>query len=121
MLSGRRQVIRRKADREAHLCVDRYGHRLFLALLLIVLLSILDASFAIFQVDRGVEEIDPFMDFLLGRGFMCFFWVKYAVTALAVLSLCIYKNHSWTRVGIVSILVFYSGIFSFHLFCFFLV
>ena len=116
--SGRRQSIRRQTDRKTHLCVDRYGLRLFIALLLIVFFSVLDAYFTIFGVERGGREINPDMNFLIGQGYMYFFWVKYALTALAVLALCIYKNHRLVRVAVPSILILYLGILSHHLFWF---
>ena len=120
MLSGRRQTVRRQADRKVHLHVDRYGLRLLIALLLIVTFSMLDAYFTIFQVERGAREINPFMNFLIGRGYTHFFWVKYALTGVAVLFLCVYKNHSFARAGILSILVFYLGILCYHLFWLFM-
>ena len=107
MFSGRRQSIRRQEDRKTHLCVDRYGHGLFTALLLIILLSVLDAYFTILQVESGAHEINPLMSFLIGQGYMYFFWVKYALTALAVLVLCIFKNHLIVRFSLPSILILY--------------
>jgi hypothetical protein len=121
MFSGRRQWIRRQTDRKTHLCVDRYSHGLFLVLLLIVSLSILDAHFTIMQVERGAQEINPFMSYLIGQGYMHFFWVKYSLTALAVLVLCIFKNHLIVRFSLPSILILYLGIFFHHVFWFFLV
>ena len=102
VFSGRRQCIRRQTDRKTHLCVDRYGPGLFLVLLLIVSLSILDAHFTIFQVERGAHEINPFISLLIDQGYMHFFWVKYALTALAVLVLCIFKNHLIVRFSLPS-------------------
>ena len=121
MFSGRRHTIRRKTDRKTHLYVDRYGHWLFLSLLLIVLFSVLDAYFTIFLIDRGAEEMNPFTAFLLGQGFMYFFWVKYALTTFAVLVLCIYKNHFFVRIAIPSALIVYLSILSHHLVWFFMV
>jgi hypothetical protein len=121
MFSGRRQSARRQKDRRTHLCVDRYGPGLFLVLLLIVSLSILDAHFTIMQVERAAQEINPFMSYLIGQGYMYFFWVKDALTALAVLVLCIFKNHIIVRFSLPSILILYLGILSHHLFWFFLV
>jgi hypothetical protein len=52
---------------------------------------------------------------------MYFFWVKYALTALAVLVLCIFKNHLIVRFSLPSILILYLGILSHHLLRLFLV
>lgn len=116
VFSGRRQSIRRWTDRKTHLYVDRYGHGLFVTLLLFVLLSVLDAYFTIFLVERGAQEINPLMNFLIDHGYMSFFVVKYVLTALAVFVFCICKNHFLTRVGIVSTLFLYFLVLTNHLF-----
>jgi hypothetical protein len=120
IFSGRRQTIRRLTDRKTHLCVDRYGHRLFISLLVIVLLSVLDAYLTIFHVDNGAQEINPFMNSLIDYGYIYFFVVKYVLTALAVLILCIYKNWIPVRVGILCILTLYLVVFAHHVFLVFL-
>jgi hypothetical protein len=112
MFIGRRETIRRWTDRKTHLCVDRYGHGLLISLLLIVLLSVLDAWFTIFHVENGAQEINPFMDFFIGYGYIYFFIVKYVLTALAVFIFCIYKNLLSVRIGTVSILVIYLVVFA---------
>ncbi|MFQ6032705.1 MAG: DUF5658 family protein, partial [Candidatus Zixiibacteriota bacterium] len=73
MLFGHRQSIRRRTDRKTHMYVDLYGHYLLLSVLLIILLSIFDAYFTIFHVQRGAREINPFMNFLIGYGNIYFF------------------------------------------------
>ncbi|MCK5552727.1 MAG: hypothetical protein KAJ09_06245 [Deltaproteobacteria bacterium] len=113
---GRRRSIRRKTDRKTHIYVDLYGHYLFLALLLIILLSVLDAYFTIFHVERGAREINPLMDFLMGYGNTYFFIIKYTLTALGLILLCIYKSLLLSRTIIVCILFFYLTVFANHVF-----
>ncbi len=120
MLSGRRQSIRRRTDRKTHLYVDLYGHHLLLSILLIILLSIFDAYFTIFHLERGAREINPFMDFLIGYGNIYFFAIKYILTALGLFVLCIYKSLSVARIIIICILFFYLTVFANHLLLFFL-
>ena len=115
MLSGHRQSIRRKTDRKAHFYVDRYGHHLLLFLLLIVLLSLFDAYFTIFHVEKGAREINPFMNFLISYGNIHFFAVKYILTALSIFLLCIYKNLLVVRILIVSIVLLYLLVFTHHI------
>ncbi len=113
---GRRRSIRRKTDRKTHIYVDLYGHYLLLALLLIILLSVLDAYFTIFHVERGAREINPLMDFLMGYGNTYFFIIKYTLTALGLILLCIYKSLLLSRTIIVCILFFYLTVFANHVF-----
>ena len=115
ILLGRRRSIRRRTDRKTHLYVDLYGHYLLLFLLLIILLSVLDAYFTIFHIDRGAQEINPFMDFLLGYGNMYFFIVKYVLTALGLLILCVYKNLLIVKAAIFLVFLFYLGVFANHI------
>jgi hypothetical protein len=115
MFSGHRQSIRRQEDRETYLYVDRYGHGLFFALLLILLLAVLDVYFTIFHLAHGGQEINPLMNLFIGYGFGFLFTVKYTSTALAVLVLCIHKNLFLVRIGISSILLFYAVLSIYHL------
>jgi hypothetical protein len=98
--------------------VDLYGHYLLLSLLLIILLSIFDAYFTIFHVERGAREINPFMNFLIGYGNIYFFAIKYILTALGLLVLCIYKELLVARTIIIGILFFYLTVFANHIFLF---
>jgi hypothetical protein len=113
---GNRQTIRRWSDRKTHLYVDRYGHGLLIILLVLMSLSVLDAYSTIFLVERGGQEINPLMKVLMEYGYMCFFVVKYVLTALAVFILCICKNHFLMRLGTVSILFLYSMVLINNLF-----
>jgi hypothetical protein len=99
--------------------VDLYGHYLLLSILLIILLSIFDAYFTLFHVERGAREINPFMNFLIGYGNIYFFVIKYILTALGLFVLCIYKNLLIARTIIIGIFLFYLTVFANHLFLFF--
>jgi len=120
MLFGRRRSVRRRTDRKTHMYVDLYGHYLLLSLLLIILLSIFDAYFTIFHVEQGAREINPLMDFLMGYGNIHFFAIKYILTALGLLVLCIYKNLIIARTIIIGIFFLYLTVFANHIFLFFL-
>ena len=115
-LLGRRQSIRRKSDRKTNIYVDLYGHYLLLSLLLIILLSILDAYFTIFHIEKGAREINPLMDFLMGYGNTYFFVIKYTLTALGLILLCIYKSLPISRTVIICLLFFYLTVFANHIY-----
>ena len=116
ILLGRRRSIRRKADRKTHIYVDLYGHYLLLLLLLIVLLSVIDAYFTIFHLEKGAREINPFMNFLMGYGNIYFFTIKYALTVLGLILLCIYQSLPIARTIIVCVLLFYLTVCANHVF-----
>jgi hypothetical protein len=116
ILLGRRRSIRRKADRKTHIYVDLYDHYLLLLLLLIVLLSVIDAYFTIFHLEKGAREINPFMNFLMGYGNIYFFTIKYALTVLGLILLCIYQTLPIARTIIVCVLLFYLTVCANHVF-----
>ena len=116
VLLGRRRSIRRKKDRKTHIYVDLYGHYLLLSLLLIILLSVLDAYFTIVHVEKGAREINPLMDFLMGYGNTYFFIIKYILTALGLILLCMYKSLVLSRTIIICLLFFYLTVFANHVF-----
>ena len=116
ILFGRRRSVRRKTDQKTHIYVDLYGHDLFLFLLLIILLSIFDAYFTIFHVEKGAREINPFMNFLIGYGNIHFFIIKYVLTVLSLILLCIYKNLLIARTTIIAIFIFYLTVFANHIY-----
>ncbi len=117
--SGRRQSIRRKADRKTNLYVDRYDSHLLIPLILIIALSVLDAYFTIFHVQEGAREINPLMNLLIGYGDIHFVIMKYVVTALGVAMLCILKNLIIARIGLLFILFLYLVVFAHHIFLIF--
>lgn len=114
LFSGRRQTIRRESDRKSYLYVDRYGHNLLIALLLIILLCVFDAYFTLFHVEEGAREINPFMSFLIGYGKIHFFAAKYTLTALGIFLLCLYKNLFVVRIIIASVLLLYLTVVTHH-------
>jgi len=103
-------------DRKTHLYVDRYDRSLLILLLLIILLSVFDGWFTIFFVEKGAQEINPFMNILIGYGNIYFFTVKYVATALGLLILCICKNLFIARIGILFILFLYLAVFTHHIY-----
>jgi hypothetical protein len=115
MVFGRRRRVQRKGEKRNHLYVDRYDHPVLLVLLLVVLLSVLDGYLTIFHVERGAQEINPIMNFLLGYGDDCFFILKYVLTAIGVIIFCIFKNLLFVRIILACIIVFYVGILANHL------
>lgn len=120
MLFGRRQSIRRRTDRKTHIYVDLYGHYLLISLLLIILLSVFDAYFTIFHVEKGAREINPFMNLLIGYGNFHFFIIKYVLTALGLILLCIYKSLPIAKTLIICVLCFYLTVFANHIYLIFL-
>ena len=92
-LSGRRTEPRRKEDMHRFHWIDRYSAKTLAVVLLIILLSILDAIFTLELIHhRGARELNPVMAYCLDYGVLTFFWVKYLLTCAAVLIVLLTKN-----------------------------
>ena len=91
-LTGRRAVIRRVEDRQRHYRIDRYSAKTLAVILLIVMLSVIDAILTLDLISRGAGELNPIMDYYLGHGPLAFFGVKYFLTWAAVIIILLNKN-----------------------------
>jgi hypothetical protein len=71
-----------------------HGPKVFVAILLIVLLTIADAFLTLHLVDLGAWEWNPIMAYYLDRGPLMFFAVKYLLTCASILIiLSVTKTH----------------------------
>jgi hypothetical protein len=91
-LIGKRETPRRKEDRQWRFHPDRYSPRTFVAILLIVMLSMLDAIFTLVLISRGATELNPIMNYYLGYGPRVFFVVKYLLTFASILLILFHKH-----------------------------
>ena len=92
LFGGRREFIRRRADRQRIACVDRYQSSLFGIIVLILLLSVTDAILTILLISHGAVEINPIMAFYLELGPYPFLFVKYALTSVGLLILLVFRS-----------------------------
>ena len=83
--TGRRAGGRREEDKQRAYRIDRHSSRTLAVILLIVILSVIDAILTLHLVDRGATELNPIMDYYLGHGPLAFFWVKYMLTSAALI------------------------------------
>jgi len=119
---GRRKNIRRNEDKKRHLYVDLYGVRLFLLLNAILVLGTADAFLTLYHVHvNGAVEMNPIMDFFLGMSPNIFFHVKYVLTALCLLILCLHKNLPVVKYILGSVFVIYLIIVFNHIYLFFVI
>lgn len=119
---GRRQQVRRRADRERVLYLDRYSKTIFKLIVLILVFSVLDAFLTLLLVDHGAVELNPLMAFYLDIGPVPFVAVKYGLTSLSVFVLLVYSNNSVKRLNMVTRSTFsiislaFAGVIAWQLF-----
>lgn len=84
-LIGRRGIFRREADRQLFHKLDRHSPKTFAIILIIIMLSVLDAIFTLKLINEGAAELNPIMAYYLNHGPLVFFWAKYTLTCGAIL------------------------------------
>ncbi len=92
LVGGRREEIRRRADRQKWTYVDRYQQSLFGVIVIILFLSVVDAILTLLLIHHGAMEINPVMAFYLGLGPYPFLFVKYALTSVGLVVLVVFRD-----------------------------
>ena len=100
--------MRREDDKYKISYFDQYSSAIFVAIVLILFLSIIDALLTLFLLDYGASEINPIMAYFLKFGPFTFMSVKYFLTCYAVIVLLIFNN-----VFLRKIKIFTRSIFSY--------
>ena len=91
-MNGRREEIRRQDDQSKIFLVDRYSSSIFAAIVLILLLSVIDALLTLVLIDHGAQEINPLMAYLLEIEPKVFMMVKYLLTCTSLIIFLIFRN-----------------------------
>jgi hypothetical protein len=113
LFNGRRERSRRDEDRGKAFIFDRYNQKLFFAITVILVLSILDAVLTLVVIQRGATELNPVMAYFLEHGTLTFIVAKYVLTSIGVLILLIFKNVFLTKIKIYTHSLFPCVIFVF--------
>jgi len=120
LFRGRRKGGRRAGESE-RIYVDRPGPRILAAFAGLMLLSVADACFTLYELTRGGTEANPVMQAALELGNGGFIVLKTAVTLLGAAFLCLHKNWSLGRKCLVGALAGYVLLTAWHLFGVFVV
>jgi hypothetical protein len=90
---GRRSAFRRREDQEKGGYIDRYGHGLFLWVLLFFVLNIFDCVFTRIILDGGGHEVNPFIHWLIATCGDHFISWKLAIISGSIIILCLHSKH----------------------------
>jgi len=104
---GQRRVGRRRGDAD-RTYVDSFTPGDVALLLGIFLLNIFDALFTLMWLQRGGEEANPLMAFLLDMGEGAFLIQKCIVVGIWLVVLLIHKNFRLARIGLYSLAAVYT-------------
>lgn len=92
LFAGRRAHARREEDWQGTFYFDRYSSNIFAAIVLILLLSVLDALLTLYLIDHGSTELNPVMSYFLKHGPFFFMGAKYFLTCVGVVILLLFRN-----------------------------
>ena len=90
---GRRSGVRREEDRQQSYRIDRHSLDTLTAVLLLVVLSILDAMLTLFLVSHGAAGVNPVMAYFLNHGPLAFFSAKYVFTGVFVFVILMHTHY----------------------------
>jgi len=98
---GKRKKARREEDKKKCIFVDLYSTRLLIAVSFLLSLSCIDAYLTLALIEKGsVVELNPLMAFFLNFGVFQFSAIKFIITALSLIVLCLFKNVNITRIAV---------------------
>jgi len=116
---GQRKIVRRDYEKGKHLFVDLYSTRLFVAVLVLLLLSCFDAYMTLTLIDQGsVYEANPIMAYFLDHGILHFTAAKLIITITSICILCLFKNVRLTRIGLPVAINLYVLIVAYEIYIF---
>ena len=115
LLFGRRRGGRRDGE-TAQIYVDHPGPWIVAAFLGLMVLSIADACFTLYELSRGGTEANPVMRAALELGNGSFIVLKTLVTVLGAAFLCLHKNWTLGRRCLVVALAGYAVLTVWHLY-----
>lgn len=107
LFGGRRETIRRYEDRRKFFYVDRYSQFHFMAIILILFLSVVDAILTIVLINHGAYEVNPIMAYCLNVGPYTFLSIKYLLTCAGLILLLMLRNIFMKPLGIFAGSFFY--------------
>jgi hypothetical protein len=112
--SGRRRMLRRSSDRRRFFLFDYYNPKLFYAMVLVLLLSAVDAMLTLLLIDEGAQELNPVMAYFLTFGPNIFLMAKYLITSASVVIVVLlnYIGIERVRFSIGELLHFFAGCFA---------
>ncbi len=110
---GRRRALRRASDRLNIGQIDQYGSSTFAVIMIILLLSLLDALLTLILLDRGAVEVNPIMAFYIEQGPTVFLMAKYLLTAAALILFLLFRDAFAHRYGFGSaFFILIGGVFT---------
>jgi hypothetical protein len=91
--AGQRMRNRRGAEHRQPYFTDRFSPAIFLAVLLLITATLVDAGLTVYVIYGGGAEVNPVMGWLLNHGVLAFVIGKYLLTVVGLPVLLIFRNY----------------------------
>jgi hypothetical protein len=110
----RRARVRRLSDRRTIVQLDLYSKPVLPAIVLVCVLSMVDAYMTLFLIGHGAVEMNPVMDYFLRQGLLTFVLVKYMLTAMSVILVVAlhYVYIPFMRIFVSDLIMVFAGVFA---------
>lgn len=92
LFMNRRKGDRRSDHDDENTYIDVYGPKIMAGAIIVMVFCVLDAFFTLLLLERGAEELNPFLAWMLEIDVMWFYVSKYLITAICVFWLVIHKH-----------------------------
>src|SRR5512139_3594611 len=113
---SRRRTARRNDDKDRPVFVDRYGERLWIALMVFLMLAVLDAILTLVLIENGIaSEANPIMAYYLQSGNLTFFGIKIFFTTFALVTFCLCKNRPYIKAVMLVLTATYAAVVVYEL------
>lgn len=96
----RRRHVRRKADKKRFFLLDYYQPFLLFWVIIVLVLSLTDATLTLWLISIGAEELNPVMDHFLKLGPTAFVISKYSLTAFSLVVVVLLQDLWRHRLGL---------------------
>ncbi len=114
-ISGGRREGGRRVLEDVNTFVDRYGAKLFVMVIAVVLLNLADAYFTLLFLSYGGTELNPVVDQVLRHSVMLFVLLKTLGIGICVAFLTVASKFRVARVGLWTVLTGYTVLLGWHL------
>lgn len=115
-LVGRRRINRRAGDGVENYYADRLQPRIWYLFGIIVGLSVFDSIFTIWHLSRGYVEANPLLRISLFFGTRGFILIKYLLTVIGLLIICLHQYFRYIYLVIGVIIAFYLFLDFYHIY-----
>ena len=110
LCKGQRHSLRRADDSRQINVLDHYDTSFMIFVLVVLILSMVDAVLTLTLIEHGAVEVNPVMRYFIDLGVGLFVIAKYSLTAIPLVVMIVLSTSSFLRIRIGSLMFLFSGL-----------